>query len=342
MAVALLCVLGAAGLTDADRESVRRGADWLWAQQGEDGGWHSATYGLLRSGQSLTPFVLHALLQVPADARSRDDAAVERAVAFLRSHTTDVGAVGMSDPDVLDYPCYATSLAVRAFLESGRREEETRMVGWLRGQQFAEERGWAPAMAPYGAWGMGGPPRRPPDPGHVDLSMTRHVLEALAEAGAAQDDPAWERALVYLGRLQGDDGGFHFSTTEPDANKAGEGRSYGTATADGILALLAAGVPPEDERVRRAAEWLVTHHRVDRVPGIGEDESWGEAMWAYYAAASAAALARVSPDGDWRGPLRDEIRRRQREDGSWCNANSRMKEDDPLISTPFAIVALTR
>ena len=48
-----------------ERSSLTRAAQYLWAQQAADGGFHSATYGLLRSGQSLTPFVLGALLRVP-------------------------------------------------------------------------------------------------------------------------------------------------------------------------------------------------------------------------------------------------------------------------------------
>ena len=49
--------------------ALGRAVRWLWSQQSEDGGWHSQTYGLLRSGQSLTPFVLDALLAVPARSR---------------------------------------------------------------------------------------------------------------------------------------------------------------------------------------------------------------------------------------------------------------------------------
>ena len=48
-----------------------RAAAWLWAQQDADGAWRSRTYGLLRSGQALTPFLLHALLDVPQRACPR-------------------------------------------------------------------------------------------------------------------------------------------------------------------------------------------------------------------------------------------------------------------------------
>src|SRR5579859_1254086 len=62
-ALALLFTSACAVRDPAD--ALIRACRYLWSQQAEDGGWHSRTYGLLRSGQSLTPFVLNALLQVP-------------------------------------------------------------------------------------------------------------------------------------------------------------------------------------------------------------------------------------------------------------------------------------
>ncbi|NIP85921.1 MAG: hypothetical protein GTO03_10320, partial [Planctomycetales bacterium] len=72
------------------------------------------------------------------------------------------------------------------------------------------------------------------------------------------------------------DGGFYFSPVVLAANKGRtEGsrepapwRSYATATCDGLLALLAAGVPVEDERVRSARAWLARHPRVDLPAGV--------------------------------------------------------------------------
>ena len=57
--------LVSAGCVRTAQPAVARAAAFLWGVQADDGGWHSRTYGLLRSGQSLTPFVLDALLQVP-------------------------------------------------------------------------------------------------------------------------------------------------------------------------------------------------------------------------------------------------------------------------------------
>ena len=62
LAVLVEVVLVQAGCLRSNKPALARAAEYLWSQQSEDGGWHSHTYGLLRSGQSLTPFVLDALL----------------------------------------------------------------------------------------------------------------------------------------------------------------------------------------------------------------------------------------------------------------------------------------
>ncbi len=346
-----LAVLGAGRSRNGERpdSALSRAARFLWNQQAEDGGWHSTTYGLLGSGQSLTPFVLEALLRVPATIFAPPPEKAARAWAFLNRSIDAGGAVGRHDPVLEDYPNYATALAVLALCRArppGWEQTAGRMVSYLRRQQFAEENGWRRDDAAYGAWGMGGEPRRPPHPGHVDLSMTRHVVQALAETGVPSTDPALERARVFVERCQnfgaGADGGFFFSTVVLGANKAGrEGeryRSYGSATADGILCLLALGYSQNNKRVQAAQRWLVAHHQPWGVPGfIGEAyQRWSSGLRFYYAAASAEAFHRLKV---WpRGGLHLEAH--QRADGSWANEENLVKEDDPLIATAFAVRAL--
>ena len=102
-------------LTDHEA-GLRKAARYLWSQQDDDGGWHSSRYGLLRSGQSLTPFVLDALLRVPAKLHAPRDEQRTKALAFLTRHTDDGGAVGRIDPALLDYPNYATALTLQVLL----------------------------------------------------------------------------------------------------------------------------------------------------------------------------------------------------------------------------------
>jgi Prenyltransferase and squalene oxidase repeat len=343
------------GCAAPPQQALRKATEWLWNHQDADGGWHSKTYGLLRSGQSLTPFVLDALLEVPEDIYPQPRVNVERAIAFIRTHTQQTGALGTTDREIPDYPNYATALAVSALARAGRPGREAQiapMVAYLRLQQFTEQNGWHRQDPVYGGWGMGGDRRAPPDTGHVDLSMTRYVLEALRSAGGSDADPTFACARVFVERCQNfdpqhpddADGGFFFSTTEFDTNKAGQDgnhfRSYGTTTADGILALLATGHARTDPRVIAAQGWLHTHHRDMEVPGFrGESyRRWPRGLMFYYASTSAKAFQALHVDGG-NGVL-EGLRRTQRSDGSWTNPEILVKEDDPLIATPFAIRAL--
>jgi hypothetical protein len=184
---------------------------------------------------------------------------------------------------------------------------------------------------------MGGPIHRPPDAGHVDLSMTRCVIEALRDAGAPPDDASISRALHYLRRSQNSDGGFYFSTVNLDTNKAGEVdgefASYGTATADGILALRAAGIPDSDPRVAKALSWLKQHHQAGRVPGFRSKprELWGSGLRFYYAEVATRAVPNLPIELPGQNP-----------DGSYQNTNNMVKEDDPLIATAFALRVMAR
>ena len=320
-----------AGQQIDDHRALARACRWLWARQGSDGGWHSEKYALLRSGQAYTPFVLSALLDVPEEVCPRPRGGVERALAFIRGHVNDDGVIGLSDPDILEYPNYSTAYALGCLLRAGSPEDKPlndRMRRYLQTQQYRNETGFDPQHPAYGGWGFGGV-RPPGDPGHMDLAHTRRVLQALRASGLS-DDATFNRAQQFLRLVQrhpddprpqpavtrpgGEpppyDGGFYFSPIVRAANK-GRGetyfRSYATATCDGILALLAAGAPRDDERVQRALQWIHEHPSLDRPDGIPRDhpEPWDDALHFYHLAVRAEAYAALGGPADWK----DDIRR---------------------------------
>jgi hypothetical protein len=358
-----------------DTTSLARACDFLWKKQADDGGWHSETYGLLKTGQALTPFVLHALLEVPESIYARPPQGVERALDFIRSQANAEGALGFADPEISEYPNYATAYALRCLLKAsdgGDAELIRRMRDYLIAEQFNEDRGFSLDMPAYGGWGFGG--EQPPGKtGHMDLAHTRRILEAIAEAGA---DPAiFERAERFLAYVQRDpaddrpqpgqpaeasekskstfDGGFYFSPIVLAANKAQQEttpagdyyRSYATTTCDGALALLAAGAPRDDDRTQAALAWLKRNADLHTPAGIPPDhpEPWGEALFHYHLAARAEVYALVGwPQGD-RRRLVEILAEHQREDGSFQNEMSTLqKEDDPLLATTMAVIALSR
>ncbi len=351
---------------------LRRACAYLWSQQADDGGWHSAHYAVLRSGQAITPFVLHSLLEVPDSTFSPPDGGAARALDFLRKQVDKQGAIGRSDPELLEYPNYATAYALRCFVVADDRRDRplvARMRAYLIGEQFAEHRGFDSSSPAYGGWGFGGR-LADSDTGHMDLAHTRRVVEALRDAGGV-DLAVFKRTEAFLRFVQRHptddraqpphqsttvsyDGGFYFSPIVTDANKGriedqhfgSHFRSYATATCDGLLALMAAGVPRDDERVVAAKCWLGQHPRLDYPAGVPSDhpESWGEAIRFYHLAVRAEVFAELGEPhqhAKWREQFVALLADAQRDDGSFVNTASHlMKDDDPLLCTTLAVIAL--
>ncbi len=259
------------GLRTESSRVLRKAADFLWNKQGKDGGWHSETHGLLKIGQVCTPYVLDALMQVPDSIYPIDQNKVRSALDFIKTHTNEEGALGFFDPDLLEYPNYATAFGLKCLFLYGDEEDKAfsgKMKDYLLAQQFDEDRGYSRSHSAFGGWGFGEEYLVPGNPGHVDISHTRRILEALQPCGGL-DSATCENAHLFLMRLQKNpkqvvptegllasfdsiryDGGFIYSPVQEDVNKGGwvysdSGgtplymRSYATATCDGVLALLA-------------------------------------------------------------------------------------------------------
>jgi squalene-hopene/tetraprenyl-beta-curcumene cyclase len=198
------------------------------------------------------------------------------------------------------------------------------------------------------------------------LSATAFALEALRAAGHPGDDPAFRRALPFLchchnfaadpaGRDSAfDDGGFFFVLGDPPRNKAGvagadcRGRerfaSYGSATADGLRALLACGLPRDGARVTAARHWLADHFSAAAHPGrFGPGRRALQASVYFYWCWSAAHALAAAGGGDvpWAEALAAELVRRQRPGGSWVNDAVEVREDDPIVATALAAGALS-
>ncbi|WP_428938669.1 prenyltransferase/squalene oxidase repeat-containing protein [Fontivita pretiosa] len=250
----------------------------------------------------------------------------------------------------------------------------------LRERQLNAALGWNPQDAEFGGWGYSPLiPHKLPSGARglmVDsnLSATVFALGALRVARVAHDDPAWRDALVFIDRCQNfqddpgrhddryDDGGFFFMPADaarnkpgavPGSGKPGAGEryhSYGTMTADGVRAMLVCGRRHDHPRVVAAARWLATNFDVTRNPGTfnTDREFLRDSSYYYWVWSASHAMTRLglreiqTARGriDWRVSLAEELLKRQRPDGSWANDASGLKEDDPLVATPFAAAAL--
>jgi len=148
------------------------------------------------------------------------------------------------------------------------------------------------------------------DPPSADVSA--HALEMFAALGSTDTDCA-RRGIAWLSGEQEPEGSWF--------GRWGVNHVYGTGAA--VPALVAAGVPGDDERIRRAVRWLENHQN--------PDGGWGEDPRSYVDPASvgrgpstasqtAWALLALHAAGERSLAVRRGIRfltSTQREDGTW-------------------------
>lgn len=355
------------------KEILQKARKFLLSKQLADGSWRSETYGLLKSGQSLTPFVLFALSQTLSGTEDKEFRWVQKSMNFLRLNNKE-GVHGRSDPDFLDYPNYATSYALQCFLKYGVLQDnptKQKIIKYLLKQQFSEPTGFCKSDSSYGGWGFG-INTKPTLASFVDLAHTRRVLQALQKANSLTSE-CIIRSSQFLARLQkikieedssslakwsrstGYDGGFFSSSTIPYANKGRTAvdpksgkpffRSYSTATCDGILALLALDASPDNRFLKNASEWLKNNEDWESPTGIplNDPAPWRESMTVYNIMVQSEAFSALNLEGNWRYHLIQTLKDIQAEDGSFANMKGKlMKEDDPLISTSYALIALSQ
>jgi squalene-hopene/tetraprenyl-beta-curcumene cyclase len=371
------------GIDAAREREARRMIDgaiaWLRAQQDErTGGFAVPPEG---SGApvfpAITGLVVHGMLM---DRRiDPTDRTVSRAVDFILSYRQPDG--GIYDRIL---PSYNTAICLSALSRVNRPHAAAAVepaVAFLRSMQWSEdapaEGGEAQRVGPehpfYGGVGYG-------RAGRPDNSNLSFFVQALHDAGVSSEDPAFQRALVFLRRTQMDarvnempyasgsaQGGFIYATAE-SAERAGEGeskammieetlsdgtvasrlRAYGSMTYAGFKSMIYAGLSRDDERVRLALSWLRRNYTVDENPGVGTD-----GLYYYYLTMARALDAWGSPvielecdeglvhaERDWQNDLIDRLAALQNEDGSFRSVDDRWMENNPVLITAYALLAL--
>jgi hypothetical protein len=343
-----------------------RGVSFLLSRQSADGLWHSDTYGNLKGGAAMTAFVLDSL---PADGLQHKQR-LQRAVDGLAPMIHQQGYVTNADgPDYSNYGSALLLSACRRHKLALSDDLQRRLVEYLVRSQLDEQEGYSPENTDYGGWDLSGWMTGPRPTTGTNISVSASVIEALSETtgGPRGESPdmaeadrlrnqTLARAALWLTRLQNNpgDGGFFFHPRrDHDGNKAGwrdqparrQPRSYGSATCDGLRILLALGKTRQDPPVQAALGWLRQHRDLQTVPGFADEsgtDSWGLGLRYYYYQSLSRCLRLLPADEASRRArtLTEILASEQREDGSWSNPVARMREDDPLIATGFAIVAL--
>ncbi|MFZ4731475.1 MAG: prenyltransferase/squalene oxidase repeat-containing protein [Pirellulales bacterium] len=349
----LLAIAGAsapAAEPAAIRTAIDRGVRYLKESGQEADGSFSP-----KAGPAVTALVITALA---TNGVAVDDPTVARGLAHLLTFRQPDGGIHTPGAPVANYETAIAIMALAACNADGRFDKElTAAAAFLKALQWDEGEGRGPDDPAYGGAGYGRQQR-------PDLSNTQFFIDALRAAGAAEDDPAIQRALTFVSRTQNlpgphndqpfpaknPDGGFYYTPAaggESQAGKTPEGglRSYGSMTYAGLKSMIYAGVTRDDPRVKAALAWLGKHYTFAENPGMGDSGLF------YYLQTAAKSLDAFGVDAftdaagtahDWRDELSTAILSRQQENGSWTNANARWMEGDPNLVTAYALLALTR
>ncbi|MCA9041514.1 MAG: terpene cyclase/mutase family protein [Planctomycetaceae bacterium] len=324
------------------------GVDFLRNSQAEDGSWTAPN----RPGVSglITTSLLMSGLPV-------DDPTVAKALKHLESFVQEDG--GIYNPEG-NHRNYETCISLVAFEKAngdGRYDTHIKNAEkFLRGLQWDEGEGLESNDTSYGGAGYGSHQR-------PDMSNTQFFLDALKAAGAKEDDPAVQKALIFVSRAQNlesefnqtafagkiNDGGFFYTPAAGGETKAGETengglRSYGSMTYAGLKSMVYAGLDKDDKRVAAALDWIKKHYTLDTNPGMGE-----QGLFYYYHTFGKTldVLGQEtieSADGkqhNWRAELVSKLGSLQRSNGSWVNKADRWYEGDPNLVTAYALMALS-
>ncbi len=307
-----------------------------------------------QAGPAVTALVTAGILK---SGRTADDPLVVRSLKYLQTYVHEDG--GIYKPDST-HKNYETCIAIVCFAAANKDGRFDKLLAdadrYVKGLQWDEGEDQTIANENYGGAGYGSK-KRP------DLSNTSFLLDALRAAGNGPDDPAVQKALVFVSRCQNlesehnttkfaaknPDGGFYYTIAGGGASMAGETpegglRSYGSMTYSGLKSMIFAGLGPEDPRVKAAFDWCSKHYDLRSNPGMGE-----AGLYYYYhtfaKALDAMGVQKLKDaDGtehDWRRELVDELARRQQENGSWVNTSDRWMEGDPNLVTGYVLLTLS-
>jgi squalene-hopene/tetraprenyl-beta-curcumene cyclase len=328
--------------------AVSRAVGFLEQAQADDGSFSAS------SGPGITAIVASALLR---SGRTVNDPVVDRALKYLEGHAHEDGGIYQEGSR---YKNYETSLAIVCLQQANDDGRFDKLLAgaekFVKGQQWDDDEGHDVSSMSYGGAGYGSHSR-------PDLSNTSFLVDALHEIGRGEDDPALQKALLFISRCQNlesehntsphaakvNDGGFYYTVAAGGQSQAGETpegglRSYGSMTYAGLKSMIYAGVSRDDPRVKAAYEWIRRHYTVQENPGMGDNGLY------YYYHTFAKALATIGDehvagaDGtshDWRAELAQQLVSLQKDDGSWINDNTRWLEGDPNLVTAYSLLALS-
>jgi squalene-hopene/tetraprenyl-beta-curcumene cyclase len=325
----------------------KKAIPFLEVTQAADGSWTTP------ESVGITSLVTTSLMM---SGKSADDAVVKKGLDAIVASQQSTGGIHALASRFQNYETCIAILALTEANQDGRFDSQIKKAErFLRGLQWDEGEGIETTDGRYGGGGYDSKQR-------PDMSNTQFLIEALKKAGVADNDPAMQKALVFVSRAQNleskdntlpfagkvNDGGFIYTPAGDGESKAGTTdngghKSYGSITYAGLKSLIYAGVDKDDQRVKAATDWIRRHYTLDENPNMGQQGMF------YYYQTFAKTMSVIGGDEfedasgkihAWKQELTEKLASLQQRNGSWINPADRWYEGDPNLVTAYCLIAL--
>ena len=338
----------------AAEEAGQKAAKWLLAQANEDG-----TFGQSRARgvPGIVGLTLYALANSPGKPAAEKTPAIEKAAAYLAGKQMENGAIAIAGQGNENYNTCVATMALKALNDPKYNEVLEKAKAFILECQHGESDGLSKDNMYHGGFFYG----KVKNP---DLSNTSFSLEALKALGVKEDSPAFQNALLFVRRCQDNpetndvaemkagDGtwGFlyrpfdsEFGTTTTRAGKEFP-TVYGNMTYAAVKCLIFCGIKAESPELQVAWKWIKSNYSVEKNPGGKGTQGYFYYLVAFAKAFTAAGTKELTlADGRkvvWAADLARQISTLQKPDGSFRNEDPRWMEDDAVLSTSYALIAL--
>ena len=331
------------------KASVAKGLTWLKTQQKPSGAW---------SDEGMPALTALPLWACAASGDKSFSTESDKAVAFLLSKQQPDGGIYIPVPNRKGGGLgnYNTSIGVMALQASGTPAAAPAI---LKARSYIASSQHGGDDSHTGGFGYDKDTQR----AYADLNNTHYSMDAMRRTQSVEDfrpagekkaDINWDAALKYVEQMQNKEGdtagGFAYNTEDPKGgsvtNSSGRImlRAYGSMTYAGLMAMLHAHLEKDDPRVRSAVDFGSRFWTLEENPGQGQ-----QGLYFYFnvmaRALSAAGLDAIPKHGTaaeirWREEVVRKLIKLQNPDGSWVNANNRWWENDPVLATSYALLAL--
>ena len=116
----------------------------------------------------------------------------------------------------------------------------------------------------------------------------------------------------------------------------------------GVKSLIYCGISKDDDRLKKAIEWMSKNYTLDANPGMPEASSQRGLFYYYHTFAKCMDALGMDEftdakgvKHDWRADLQAAILKRQGTDGSWTNKTANWMESDAMLDTGYVLMALS-